>query len=322
MKQQSFEANNRDAWEAYAQQLRDVRHGYRLAEGAQAAQFAAQYRRLARDLAIAQGRGYSQRLVHYLNDLVVQGHNVVYAYRPGFARSLLLFFRAGFPIRVRAAWRYMLVALLLFVVPLGGMVATVVVAPEWVYSVMSSDQASQLEAMYEPKAERLGRERASAGDFLMFGYYIMNNISITFRVFASGLVFGLGTIFYVVFNAVYIGAAAGHIINVGHTQTFFSFVVGHGALELTAIVIAGGAGLMLGHAVLRPGAHGRLAQLRLVAPEAVQIVLGAALMCLFAAFIEAFWSASTALPVAVKYWVGAALWASVACYFGFAGRQA
>lgn len=321
MKQQSFEARNRQAWDAFEAQIRQVQHGYRLAEGATAADFAAQYKQLARDLSIARARGYSQRLILHLNDLVVQGHNIVYAYRAGFARALLLFLRAGFAIRVRSAWPYMLVSLILFALPLGGMVATVAHAPEWVYSVMSGDQASQLEAMYDPGARRLGRERASSGDFLMFGYYIMNNISITFRVFASGLVFGLGTIFYVVFNGVYIGAAAGHIINVGYVQTFFSFVIGHGALELTAIVIAGGAGLMLGHAVLQPGSQGRLAQLRRVAPEAVHIVLGAALMCLLAAFIEAFWSSSTALPVVVKYWVGAVLWGLVGAYFAFAGRK-
>jgi uncharacterized membrane protein SpoIIM required for sporulation len=174
--------------------------------------------------------------------------------------------------------------------------------------------------MYDPSAEHLGRERQSDGDFLMFGFYIMNNISITFRLFASGLTFGLGTIFYVVFNGLYLGAATGHLLNVGFASSFFPFVVGHGALELTALVIAGGSGFMLGHALLAPGDHGRLTALRRVVPDAVQLVIGAALMCLGAAFVEAFWSSSASLPVAVKFLVGGALWALVLGYLLLAGR--
>ena len=110
----------------------------------------------------------------------------------GFGRSALLFLRAGFPQKVRRAWPYMLVATVLFVAPLFGMIFTIFAAPEWVYSVMPAEQASSLEAMYDPNARHLGRERQSDSDFAMFGFYIMNNISITFQLFASGLVFGLG----------------------------------------------------------------------------------------------------------------------------------
>jgi hypothetical protein len=214
MKQQSFETERERAWTEFAGQLAPVKQGYRLSPGQDPAQFVAEYRRLARDLSVARARGYSRRLVSYLNDLVVQGHNVVYAYRAGFLRSALLFLRAGFPQRVRHAWPYMLVAGILFVVPVLGMVFTIFAAPEWVYSVMSGDQVSGLEAMYDPNAEHLGRARQSDTDFMMFGFYIMNNISITFQLFASGLVFGLGSIFYVVVNGVLIGAATGHLLNI------------------------------------------------------------------------------------------------------------
>jgi uncharacterized membrane protein SpoIIM required for sporulation len=320
MKQQHFESRRSAEWVEFAEQLQRVKQGYRLADGRDAEAFATEYRKLARDLSVARARGYSQRLVRYLNDLVVRGHNVVYAYRDGFARSALLFLRVGFPAGVRRAWPYMLVSLACFVIPLAAVVLTIFSAPEWVYSVMSGAQVSQLEAMYDPGAEHLGRARQSDGDFLMFGFYIMNNISITFRLFASGLTFGLGTIFYVLFNGVYLGAAAGHLVNVGYESTFFSFVVGHGAFELTAIVISGGAGLMLGHALIAPGLSGRLAALRRVAPEAVRIVIGAALMCLVAAFIEAFWSSSATLGVTAKYAAGGVLWALVFGYLLFAGR--
>jgi len=321
MKQQRFEQERMQAWAAFAGQLGRVERGYRLRADQDPAEFVAEYRRLARDLSVARARGYSRRLVRHLNGLVVQGHNVLYAYRAGFTRSVVLFLRAGFAARVRRAWPYMLVATLLFVVPLLGMVSTILAAPEWVYSVMSADQVSRLEAMYDPGAQHLGRARQSDTNFMMFGFYIMNNISITFQLFASGLLFGLGSIFYVVVNGLLIGAVAGHLLGIGYHDTFLPFVAGHGSFELVALVIAGGAGLMLGHALLAPGSAGRLAALRRVAPDAVAIVMGAALMDLVAAFIEAFWSSSTALPVQAKYSVGLLLWVVVLAYLLFAGRS-
>ncbi|MCZ6712150.1 MAG: stage II sporulation protein M [Gammaproteobacteria bacterium] len=320
MKQQRFETDREQAWAAFASQLDQVRQGFRLSSDQDAAQFVAEYRRLARDLSVARARGYSRRLVRYLNDLVVQGHNVVYAYRAGFLRSTLLFLRAGFPQQVRRAWPYMAVACIGFLAPLLGMMFTIFVSPEWVYSVLPAEQVSAMEAMYDPNAEHLGRERQSDTDFMMFGFYIMNNISITFQLFASGLLFGLGSVLYVVANGVFIGATTGHLLGLGYHATFLPFVVGHGALELTALVIAGGGGLMLGHALLAPGMVGRLTALRNVAPRAVQIVIGAALMDLAAAFIEAFWSSSTVLGAGVKYSVGAVLWSLVLGYLVLAGR--
>lgn len=291
-----------------------------MADGQDPGEFVDRYRRTARDLSIARARGYSQRLTRYLNELVVAGHNLVYAHHSGFVRSVVLFLKAGFPQDVRCAWRYMLTAGVLFFGSLLAMALTVLLAPEWIYTVMPAEQASQLEAMYDPNASHLGRERQSDSDFMMFGFYIMNNISITFQLFASGLVLGLGTLFYIAVNGVFIGAAAGHLLNVGYQSTFFQFVIGHGSFELTALVIAGGAGFMLGHALLAPGMVSRLDALRRAAPSAVRIVMGAALMDLAAAFIEAFWSSSSTIPAAVKYAVGAVLWASVLLYFCVAGR--
>jgi uncharacterized membrane protein SpoIIM required for sporulation len=209
----------------------------------------------------------------------------------------------------------------LFVVSLIAMTSTVLQAPEWIYSVMSADQAASFEAMYDPGASVVGRERESDGDFSMFGFYVMNNVGISFRVFASGLLFGLGSAFYLVSNGVYIGAAAGHIINLGYSETFFSFVAGHGSFELTGIVLCGGAGLMIGHSLISPGRRTRLESLQICARAAIRVVLGAALMLVVAAFIEAFWSSTKEIAPWIKYAVGLALWVVVIVYLAGAGRK-
>ena len=100
------------------------------------------------------------------------------------------------------------------------------------------------------------------------------------------------------FNGLHIGATFGHISQLGFGENLFSFVAGHGSFELTAIVLCGGAGLKVGYALLNPGSYKRILAVQLAAKEAIKIVYGAALMLLFAAFIEAYWSP-------MDYWGGA-----------------
>ena len=106
----------------------------------------------------------------------------------------------------------------------------------------------------------------------------------------------------------------------GSALTFFSFVIGHGAFELTAVLLSGVAGMRLGLAVLAPGPRSRVSALRAAALSSLPIVAGAALMLVIAAGIEAFWSPRQ-LPVAVKFAVGAGLWLLVALWLGTAGRS-
>jgi len=319
LKQRSFEQGREKSWQGFAGQLVTAKRGYRLSD-VDPQDFAAQYQSVARDLSVAKSRGYSPRLIRHLNSLVVRGHSLIYARRSGYAGVFVRFLIADFPRQVRAEWRYMVVSALLFVVPLVAMTSVIFQAPEWVYSVMSAEQASDLEAMYDPAARSLGRQRDSDADFQMFGFYIMNNVGISFRLFASGLLAGLGSAFFLVFNGIHLGAATGHLMNVGFGGTFLPFVVGHGSFELTAIVLSGAAGLMLGHALVAPGAYRRIDALRFASRRAVLIVIGAAMMLFVAAFIEAFWSSISAVAPAVKYVVGASLWLFVFAYLIGAGR--
>ncbi len=321
MKQKTFEQLREAQWSSFSEELDSFNQGYRMRNSERATDFVEEYQRLTRDLSVAKARGYSRRLIAALNAMVVRGHNVIYVYRAGFFRAALQFLVSGFPDRVRRERGYVFVAAAMFMVPMLAMVFAIFQAPEWVYSVMSASQVSGLEAMYDPSVESFGRERQSDGDFQMFGFYIMNNISIAFQLFASGLLFGLGSVSYLVFNGVAIGAATGHLLHAGYSQTFLSFVAGHGSFELTAIVLAGAGGMMLGHALIAPGEQSRLAALRLRARSAVEILLGAGFMLLIAAFIEAFWSSSSFVVAWVKYVVGITLWMVVLGYLIFSGRR-
>jgi uncharacterized membrane protein SpoIIM required for sporulation len=154
----------------------------------------------------------------------------------------------------------------------------------------------------------------------MFGFYILNNISIGFRTFASGLFAGIGSGFVLVFNGVFIGSAAGHLTAIGYGGPFWQFVAGHSAPELLGIVISGGAGLQLGLSLLAPGQRSRARAFREAGIEGARLVAGVFALLLFAAFVEAFWSSIGWLPALLKYAVGLGLWALLLGWLLLSGR--
>lgn len=280
----------------------------------------AAYRRLCHQLALARRRGYSPALLARLQALMQAGHAVMY--RPPAPRwsALPQFLGSDFPRLVRAEWRCMAAAAVLFAVPLLAMFLVLQWRPDLVHSVMSLQQVAELEAMYDPAAEHQRIGRSSGSDMEMFGYYVLNNISIGLRTFASGLVAGLGTVLVLLFNGVVIGSAAGHLQQVGMGDTFWRFVAGHSSLELSAIVIAGGAGLQLGLRLLAPGNRRRIDALVEGGRRGGLLCLGVFAMLLLAAFVEAFWSSLPWVPAPVKYAVGIGLWLVVLVWLLRGGR--
>jgi uncharacterized membrane protein SpoIIM required for sporulation len=278
------------------------------------------YRRVCQHLALARDRQYSPELVDRLNQLALRGHHLLYGARPrrGLARGLD-FLAARFPQRVRAEGGLVAAAAALFFGPLAALVAVLQWHPDFVYYLLDPEAIAKFQEMYSPQNRRLGMRDAD-DNVAMFGFYIWNNVRIGFQTFATGLAFGLGSIFYLAFNGIYIGAVAGHLTQAGYATPFWSFVAGHSALELVAIAISGAAGLKLGGALIAPGRQSRKSALVAAARPAVQLMYGAAAMFVAAAFVEAFWSPLTAFPPATKYAVGGILWGVVVGYLALGGR--
>lgn len=280
------------------------------------------YRTACHQLALAKHRRYSTYLVAELNQLVLRGHHRLYQNGPRHSRQWVRFIVRDFPQTLRRNAVYLWLAGALFFVPGLLMGLGCYFNEDLIYSILSPDAVNNFDQMYDADSRKLGRETESDTDWVMFGYYIRNNIGIAFRTFAGGILFGIGSIFFLVYNGLVIGGVAGHVSQIGYAHTFFPFVIGHGAFELTAIALSGAAGLKLGYALVDPGPYRRGFALREAARDAVQIVYGATLMLIVAAFVEAFWSSSSAMPIAVKYSVGAFLWIFVVVYVLYSGRSA
>ncbi|MBK1643097.1 hypothetical protein CKO25_00185 [Thiocapsa imhoffii] len=335
MRQRAFEIAHAEVWDEYRRWLDHLEAGARAGTSARAGtrrrlprprSHAAAFPRLHRQVcvhyALARGRGYSPGLVEALEQLVRRGHRLLYRRRPLSSAAALDFMTRHFPATLRRHHGVFWIAALVFYAPMIMMAFAVHQDPQLVYSLMDATQVADLEASYDPARRHPGRgpDRQADTDVAMFGFYIMNNIGIGFRTFAGGLLLGLGSLIILLFNALYIGAVAGYLTQLGYGSTFWPFVSGHGPFELTAIVICGTAGLLLGQALVAPGNRTRLAALREHAGDAVILVGGAAILLVLAAVIEAFWSATPA-PAALKYGIGLAGWGLVGLYLARAGLR-
>lgn len=285
-----------------------------------AARLAALYRRSCEHLALARARAYPIHLTDRLEALTHRAHQAIYRRQGHGLADLKQGLLVGLPQAVRAHRAYLAVAAAVFVLTTLAMGVACYLDPGFSLSLLHAGQVRSYGGMYGDEAVAIGRE--AGGDWQMFGYYIMNNISVAFQCFASGLFLGVGSLFYLAFNGLLGGAVAGYLTARGYGEAFYSFVVTHAAFELTAIVIAGAAGLRIGHSLLAPGRQTRLQALQRAARETSVLLYGVVGMLVIAAALEAFWSSARWVAPAVKYGVGAACWALVIGYLGWQGRHA
>ncbi len=322
MKQSGFEAEQSAVWTEYRDLLDALEQPWRNRRRAVPLQrFPRLFRHLCGHYALARSRGYSPGLVTELHTLVQRGYRQLYRSRRDWLGGMLRFLSRGFPRTLRLhAWAFWL-SILCFFGPMLAMGVASYGDSEAIYSLLEPMQVAEMESSYDPTNRKPGRglDRQADTDFAMFGFYVMNNVSVSFRTFAGGIFLGLGSLFFLGFNGLVIGAAAGHLTQLGYGVTFWPFVSGHSALELTAIAISGAAGLLLAAALLAPGRRRRLDALRENASEAIKLVTGAMIMLVLAAIIEGFWSAAPA-EATVKYVFGGIAWLLVILYLTLAGR--
>lgn len=324
MQKQRFLARRQPEWEKFERLLLRRRRSAQ-----EAREFSRLLRELSNDLVLIRSRDWGQGLAAYLNDLVARGHNQFYQQPPARGRAWWQFLTVGFPRLFRAQLGYFAVAAALFFVPLAVTWVVVQRDPVVALRILPAEALEEFDSMYRsPEHEDApadDTDQALAdGDFeqqrtAMAGFYIQHNVGIALQCFARGLLLGTGTIYTLLYNGLIIGAVAGYVLSLGHAERFLSFVVSHGSFELTAIAVAGAAGLMLGDALIHPGQRSRLESLRVRGLEAVQLAGGAAAMLVLAALIEAFWSPAP-YPAVIKYMVGACLWLVVLAYLMGAGR--
>lgn len=324
-KESTFVERRRAEWDELDAIVHRARAGLKKIEPALLARLSPLYRDVCADLARARAARYSAPLIEYLDGLTASAHALLYgkpsraiATRLADAGRRSMPALVAFPRAVRRRWRAVLLASALFFIPLIAGVIAASIDPSFAFRIVPQ---AMLEPLTDAYAKGFADGRSTGEGALMAGFYVNNNVGIALRCFALGIFGGVGSAIYLLHNGLSIGAILGYVASQGAGGNIVTFIVGHGSLELGAIVLAGGAGLSIGWSVVAPGDKKRFAALQDVARDVVVIVIGAAVMLLMAAMIEAFWSGSSVAP-AIKRSVGAALAILTLAYLTLAGRLA
>ncbi|HEX4510033.1 MAG TPA: stage II sporulation protein M [Burkholderiaceae bacterium] len=314
--QDAWVADRRGDWNELTALMGQYRSWHRLPP-ATIARAGGLYRSISADLMHARSAGYTPDLVAYLDGLAGRAHAGLYSAPPYRLGAIVELVTHEFPRTVRRYWKFVLIAAVLMTGPgLVGFVGSMR-SQSFATQILPEATAAQMRESYshDPSEGRTGNDNA-----FMAGFYVNNNIGIAFRCFATGILFGLGSLFFLVYNGLTIGAVAGFVQSAGYGRNLLTFMVGHGAFELTAIVISGAAGMVMGYALVDTGGLTRFGSLRRRARDLAQLIMGVAVMLAIAACLEGFWSPAH-VPRTAKLVAAALLWVSVMAYLALAGRS-
>ncbi|HQX54707.1 MAG TPA: stage II sporulation protein M [Pyrinomonadaceae bacterium] len=273
--------------------------GLRGLSRAEVREFGELYRRAAADLAIARSETRDPKLINYLNSLVIRAHGRIYRSESDGVGTIRKFFTLEFPRAFRANWKYMALAFGVFAAfALFGFIATWVDV-DFTHFVALSGVTDEIRANNQWWSSLNEANQVGASQIMS------NNIIVTFRVFAFGAFFGVGAFYDLAFEGARLGSvfAACYQIDPAFGNALASFVVGHGVIELSCIFFCGGAGMMIGYAMIDPGDLTRAQALKKKGVEAAKIVIGCACLLVIAGTIEGFLSPS-ALPPGIKIATG------------------
>ena len=265
------------------------------------------YRQIASDLSTVREDPASRQISAYLNQLLGRAHNLIYMGRKTNAAGIVQFFRFTYPRLFRENLAYPLTAFLIFLAAAIAGTALCFSDPGFERYFLGGRMIDTIE-QHHMWTQSVVSIKPLASSFIL-----TNNISVAFATFAMGILAGLGTVYMLFFNGLLIGVIGTACWQAGMSRQLWSFVAPHGVLELPAIFIAGGAGLLLARGLLFPGTLPRRDSVVEAGGRAVRLVLGVIPMLVIAGFIEGYLSPSN-FPVPLKFALGAALGAALVLY--------
>lgn len=281
---------------------------------ADARQLGSLYRAITSDLAQARRDYPDQRLTIYLNQLLIRTHSAIYRQEVTDFRRWLRYLIYDIPQTFRETGLFIVAAFLLFMIPgiIGFRLTTL--NPDFAEPLGLSAQRELLEDQ-DLWTDIPLEARSYASTFIM-----SNNIRVALLAFGGGITFGAFTVYILMMNGLIIGATLGLATYYGAGQELLDFIFAHGVIELSVIFMAGGAGLMIGWAMLNPGMLTRRDSLNVAAQRAVKLAIIGMPILVIAGLIEGFISPSE-LSFAAKVAVGLLTGLVMYSYLLWSGRQ-
>lgn len=311
MNTQRWIARREANWQRLDVLLQQVeKKGLKSLQASEIRELAGLYRSVAADLARARTQQVGNTLVQSLQVLTTRAYSQIYqGSRRQEWEAVVEFYRWGFPAVVQQTSLYTAIATAMFL--LGALCAwwygwhdptfMSLIVPERLITKVRDDHELWMGSI-------VGIEPLASSNIMI------NNIGVSFAAVGGGIVAGTYTAFLMVFNGLMIGAVATLVGENNLAYPFWAFVFPHGALELPAIFLAGGAGFLLARALLFPGKYKRADALKFYGSQAVQLIYGIIPMLIIAGTIEGFVSPNPTIPPILKYLTGLGLFFLLVLY--------
>jgi uncharacterized membrane protein SpoIIM required for sporulation len=295
----SYIAKYRPEWQRLEQACAGGGSGLAKRPGEEIEEVVRLYQRVSAHLAEVQARFRDPRLRGYLNGVVIRAHGAIYSSRPRTLAGAVRWFGPRYRKAIRRTAPFILAAAALLVI-------VAVACLLWVNGSREA-RAGLLPAFARGQIRRSGgRTDFGIPNAAVSTFILINNVQVAFLAFALGITLMLGTLYMVIQNAVLLGVLAGAYTAFGRAGAFWTLILPHGLLELTAICIAAGAGMRMGWALIDPGDRPRSRALAEESRDAVLVVLGVVPAFVLAAIIEGFVTGNVPGPVALA--LGAVVW--------------
>lgn len=284
MQLKTFIQQNRQDWQQLEQTIKQYNKNHFKPTKEMIESFDQLYQKVAQNLSYSQTFFPDSDVTEHLNHLVSQAHNIMYQTEHSSWKQLKTFLLEKFVGLLIEQWRPVVIATLLFL--FGGIAGFLIVSQDPLH--LDVILPGTLSTILSPE-DLASNTQADQIDGATFSAMIMtNNIQVAILAFAGGITFGLLTVYVMVYNGLLVGALAGLFWYSGDSYIFWAYIVPHGVIELLAIFIAGGAGLLMGYKLLVPGKLKRSTQLKHHSMRSVKLLLGTIPLFVIAGVIEGF----------------------------------
>ena len=291
MKEAAFIKINKSRWQRYEQKLNDI-------STLTPDSIAEIYINLTDDVSFASSHYPNSELYGYLNGLAVKFHHSIYQNKKEKKNRFITFWMTELPLVIANSHKQLLFSFIIFTVSviIGALsqandenFARLILSDAYVNMTLENIENGNPMGVYE-----------ETNPILMVLYIFFNNAIIAIKMFVYAIFTSIATCFFIVYNGIMLGCFQYFFYQEGVFLTSFLTIWIHGTLEISAIIIAGAAGLVLGNGLLFPGTYSRMASLRKAAIKGLKIGIGIIPVLLMAAIIESFVTRLFDMPVILK----------------------
>lgn len=247
------------------------------------------------DLAYAKTFYPKSKTTAYLNGLASKFHQSIYKNKSEKGNRFISFWQYELPVLFKTYQKQVMYSFIFFTVfcLMGALSAKY--DDNFVRLIMGDEYIDMTNANIA-KGDPFGVYK-SQNEVLMFFGIAANNIYVSLVTFAAGIIFSVGSVYYLLRNGLMLGSFQYYFFSKGLGMKSVLVIWIHGTLEISAIVIAGAAGLVLGNSLLFPKTFTRMVSLKKGASDGMKIAVGLVPIFIVAAFFESFVTRHTEMPI-------------------------